>query len=539
MIGPGNGAARERADGGRRRRPLVPKVIGTDTELANFVAGIEVTNGTGREASRALLRAIPGVLARDLAPAACTCGTPGSCRCGFDPQDWGRRFLPSNGGCAYIDMNHLELCTPEVLDALELVAAWHAMLRIGQDALAAANAGMPEGLRIAALVNNSDGQGSSYGHHVSLLTSREAFENLFHRRLHHLLYLASYLVSSILFAGAGKVGSEAGEAADYQISQRADFFSVLTSPTTTHERPIVNSRDECHADREALARLHLICFDSTLCHGATFLKAGVTQVVLAMIEDGRVSTDLILDDPVGALHAWSRSPELTAAARLTGGERYTALDMQWAFLERASRFVATGRADGVVPRAHDVMALWEDTLERLERDPRSLARRLDWVLKRDILERAMDSHGLDWSAPEIKYLDHLYASLDPGEGLYWAQERSGAVERLVDGAEIERLVRAPPADTRAWTRAQILRRWGYGEVVAMDWDSVQLRAGPEDPGAGSRTFRMRDPLGLTRGETRRVFREAQALGATLDMLEALEANRVRRPGAQGPPNQGG
>ena len=203
---------------------------------------------------------------------------------GCNPQDRGRRFLATNGGCVYIDLNHLELCLPEVLRAEDHVAAWHAMVRLAQDALRRANARMPEGKRIVAFANNSDGSGNSYGSHMNIMTTRKCWEDLFHRRLHHMLCLASHFVSSIVYTGSGKVGSENGRPwVDYQIAQRADFFEALTGMQTTYHRPIVNSRDEALCGpssmwrREAgmdekLARLHVIFYDSTLCHVASFLK---------------------------------------------------------------------------------------------------------------------------------------------------------------------------------------------------------------------------------------------------------------------------
>ena len=227
----------------------------------------------------------------------------------YNPQDWGRRYLAANGGCAYVDLDHLELCLPEVLSAYDHVAAWHAMLVLARGALERANAGLGanaalnegarlgEGGRLMAFANNSDGRGNSYGCHLNFLISRRCFDNIFHRKLHYMLFLAGYLTSSIVFAGAGKVGSENGRpAVDFQLSQRADFDETLTGAQTTYDRPIVNSRDESLCGRagqgparaaHGMARLHVIFFDTTLCHVASLLKVGATQIVLAMIEQDR------------------------------------------------------------------------------------------------------------------------------------------------------------------------------------------------------------------------------------------------------------
>ncbi len=509
---------------GRTGRTLFPIACGSDAEVGNFFLGVEDApkTGTGREASQALLREFHGYPLKAPFPIACTCPAGQTCKCGFDPQDWGRKFLPSHGGCAYIDLDHCELVTPETLSAFDFLAAWHATLRIARDALDAANGRLPCGQRIVVLVNSSDGQGQTYGNHMSFLISRPAFENIFHRKLHHMLFLASYFSSSIVFAGAGKVGSENGrDEVKFQVAQRADFCEVLTGIQTTYHRPIVNSRDEPLASRREMARLHVIFFDSTLCHGACVLKAGVTQVILAMLEREYLDQDLLLDDPVAAVARWSHDPDLQATARTVAGQAYTAVELQWRFFELASRFVATGKADGIVPRVHDVMALWEDTLEKLERDPLSLVSRLDWVLKKALLERTMDRRGLDWSSPEVKSLDHLYSSLDAEEGLYWAVERLGSVERFVTDGDIERFVHTPPEDTRAWTRAQLLRRWGSA-ADAVDWDSIRFRtSGGDRFASATRTLDMANPLGFTRKEAWRVFKEARTLEDALDGLEDM------------------
>ena len=443
---------------------LLPKLCGADIELGNFILGIESECGTGFDASRLLLAEIDGLPRADkFRGEPCDCqacrrardeasdggrrssaGNGSSQRQIVNPQDWGRKYLPSNGGCVYIDLDHLELCLPEVLSAYDHVACWHAMLRIARTALKGANEKLPRQRQIQVLVNNTDGRGNSYGSHLNFLISRCAWKNIFCRKIHYLLYLAAFQASSIVYTGQGKVGSENGAPdAAFQISQRADFFERLAGSQTTHNRPIVNSRDEAlcgsrvHAGRlgmndaaNEMARLHVIFFDNTLSHVASLLKVGVMQIVLAMIEAEEVNINLLLDDPVEALARWSHDPALESRAELTTGEALTAVDLQLRFLEDAKDFVRRGECEGVVPRAEEIIALWEDTLLKLQaRDFESLASRLDWVLKLSILQQVLDERpDLSWESPEIKHLDHLYSSLDETEGLYWAYERSGALE---------------------------------------------------------------------------------------------------------------
>jgi proteasome accessory factor A len=507
-----------------------PKVCGGDIELGNFISGVDSVYGTGRMAARLLLNEIHGY------------PVDGARSTGykFNPQDWGRQFLKENGGCAYIDLDHLELALPEVRSAYDHLACWHAMLRIARDALDAVNERLLSGRRIVALVNNSDGQGNSYGSHLDFLITRRAWDNIFQRRMHHLLVLASYQASSLVFTGQGKVGSENGRPpVDYQISQRADFFEVLVSIETMLHRPLVNSRDEplCGKRSSAdgafdaasrLARLHCIFYDNTLCHAASLLKVGVMQIILAMIEADQINPALILDQPLDAVQLWSRDPSLRAQARLIGGELYTAVDLQLRFLEEATVFVESGGCDGVVPRAREILNLWADTLEKLKTaDFSSLARRLDWVLKQSLIQRTMDRYPeLTWTSPELKRLDLMYSSL--GDGLYWACERQGQVERLVTDGQIERFVHEPPDDTRAWTRARLLRCAKPHEVEKVDWDELRFWCRDAE-GESLKAIRLSNPLAHTRSDCHQVFQQTNNLPELLDRLGAESESRLITP----------
>jgi len=523
--------------GGTRVRPApLPKLCGADIELGNSVMGFDASGGTGYIASRALLREVRG-----FDGASSYRGGGGSY--GYtssSSRDWGRKFLAENGGCIYIDLDHLELCIPEVLSAFDHVAAWHAMLRIARRALVRANAGRLPDRRIVVLANNSDGWGSSYGSHLNFLIDRRTFTNIFHRKLHYLLFLSSYFASAIIFTGAGKVGSENGRREiPYQISQRADFMETLMGPETTFRRPIVNSRDEPLAgpdprredERDTYggkARLHVIFFDSTLCPVANLLRVGATQIVLAMIEQDEICPGLILEDPLRAVWTWSRDPDLRARARLLAGASATAVDWQRALIRRAKRFVADGRAEGIVPRAAEILDLWEETVERLRRrDFAALEGRLDWVLKRSLIARALERHHLAWTSPQAKHLDLLYSSLDPEEGLHWCCERDGIIERIIPEARIRHFEEEPPADTRAWLRAQILRLADPDDVVDVDWDEIRFRFRRDGSWWSSvyYTFHMGDPLRFTRRECEPVLRAARTIEEALRSLDPDEKDR--------------
>jgi proteasome accessory factor A len=520
----------------------VPKLCGADIELGNFVMRETPGLGSGGEAARALLVEFDGVSAPDrfvgsfrLAPPSRR-GTTGRGRgFHFDPQDWGRKFLPSNGGCVYIDLEHLELCLPEVLSAFDHAACWHAMLSLTQDALASANARRDEPIEV--LVNNSDGQGNSYGSHLNFLVSRRTWEHLIHRRPHHLAWLAAFQASLLVLTGQGKVGSENGRPrVSFQLSQRADFLETLLGIQTTYRRPLINTRDEplCGAtDAGGLARLHVICFDSTLCPVASLLKVGAMQIALAMLEAGAVDLDLALEDPLDAAAAWSGDATLSADAPLASGATVTALGLQRRFADQAARFVARGECEGLVPRAVEIVALWQDTLDQLARgDWAGAARRLDWVLKLGLIERALNARpDLDWSSPEVKVLDHRYAALDPQSGLFWACAAAGAVEPVIESGQIERFRREPPEDTRAWGRAMWLRTIPASCIDDVDWDAIRFRV----PG-GTRSRRswpaeitLENPLRSTRAELESLFNDSQG-PETLARASARTVATRRSPG---------
>jgi Pup amidohydrolase len=534
----------------------LPKLCGADIELGNFIIGLEQSGGTGYQASRALLAEIHGLPRRQnryygngfygnwssslsTAHGAWENSRTGICastnESAYNPQDVSRRFLSSNGGCAYIDLDHVELCLPEVCSAFDHVAAWHGMLRIMRTALDRANEGRPPNRRIQVLVNNSDGQGNSYGSHLNFLIRRLTFDNLFCRKPHYLQFLASFQVSSILLTGQGKVGAENDRpSAPYQISQRADFCATLQGVQTTYDRPIVNSRDEALCGRRGIddpsapARLHVIFFDSALAHGSALFRVGPMQLILTLIELGLVNARLILDDPLSALLCYSHDPTLQSRAELICGERLTALELQSAYLEEVKRYAAQGVFQGVVLRAEEIIALWEDTVCKFAKgDWMAVAPRLDWVMKLMAIERAMEQGSeLDWDSPEIKVIDHLYSSLD-SDGLYWAYEASGFAAQLVTPERIAHFTANPPADTRAWTRAMLLRRATPDIVVSVDWDTITFKLRGRYTWPTYRTLSLANPLGFTEAEAQPIFDSFLDFGDLLDALESLSNGQAR------------
>jgi Pup amidohydrolase len=567
---------------------MLPKLMGSDFELGNFMLGAGDTRDSAGDAARALLSCIEGLPnARMLAPppvgtCPCGCGLPSASRTGagassayagqirasnvdpaqgvllmpssaapqprYNPQDIGRKFLV-NGGCAYIDLEHCELCTAEVLSALDQVACQHAMLRIAQRALVRANAAQPRGRHVLALFNNSDGRGNSYGSHTNFLVTRTLWDQMFNTRLQLLLYLAAFQVSGIVITGQGKVGSEnAQPPVDFQIAQRADFFETLTGVQTTTRRPLVNARDEAlcgsHVrDRDSaatagMARLHVIFFDATFSHVATFLKFGTMQLVLAMLEAGLANPAHLLDDPLGAVAAWSHDPDLMTRARLVGGDDVTAVELQRRFYRDAERFVRAGRADGIVPDADRIIGNWDRVLTLFEcRQIDELTGQIDWVLKRASIQQALAKRGLSWQSSEAKHLDLLFSSLDPESGLYWAYERAGLVQPLVTSDVIERFTEFPPEHTRAWTRGELLRRAGPRGVDQADWDRVGISARGLGGWRVVRTVRLSNPLAWTRADSQSVFDANPDVESLATLLETQSSADPTDTDHEGPSRQ--
>lgn len=376
----------------------VSKIIGADIELANLVLGPNMSPGarTGPVAAQLLLQEVEGVPAARAFAKSVYPSSPDA-----SVAEWGRKFLAANGSSVYIDAHHLEVNTMETLGPADYVAAWRAMLKIAEEARREASSRLKAGLSLEVMANTSDRKSNSFGSHLSIATTRKAWTSLFNSA--RLLWLASFHVSSIVITGAGKVGAENNAlAADFQLSERADFFGQLTTlDTTCPKRGIVNQRDEALTGGDyQRARYHCIFYDSNLQTAAAFLKAGMLSLVILMLEADEVGLDCAIEDPVAALAVISRDLTFQSKFATVSGKYLTALDVQEEFVERAGRFVNAGRCEGFLPDATRVIELWSDTLAMLRRcDLHGLSRRLDWALKLSLLTRLMEKRpGLGWSS---------------------------------------------------------------------------------------------------------------------------------------------
>lgn len=449
----------------------VPKVLGADIELGNSLTGPYPASNL--EAATRVLRAsirppFLGVFQGGLyAPAA---------------GEGGRHWLP-NGGCLYIDMSHLEMCLPETASARNHAAALHAMLRIVRSCRRKALALLATGEDLFVNLHVSDGTAeTSWGAHFNVLIERRLFDGLFDSRPHRLALLASFVAAAVPLFGQGLLLPEGGTCR-YVTAARAHHLGELSGLATTipFRRNLVNCRDEPHASGR-LARLHLIAFDPNLQPIAIFLRAGLTQLVLAALEEGWFDDQLVLEDPVQAVRTWSESFAPTSGSfrpvRVPRPARdpITLLDWHRRLLEQLQALMDGGRIPPqVVPDGPEILDRFGRLLGYLaDQDVESLAGSLDWALKWRILAEAAPQSGGDLASPSLRLLDQLYSHVDDQVGLFWVFWRNGLIDRCaLDDAAIGRFVFAGDPETRSGLRGELVRRlrpW----ITSIDWDRIEL-----------------------------------------------------------------
>ena len=390
----------------------------------------------------------------------------------------------TNGARYYVDHAHPEISTPEVTNAREVVVWDRAADEIVRDSMTYAGNVLDDGAEVIIHKNNSDGKGNSYGCHENYLVARELpFGRLASQ-------ITPHFVTRQIFTGAGKVGCELpGRPNDdigYQISQRADFFEEEVGLETTLKRPIVNTRDEPHADPQKYRRLHVIVGDANMSEVATYLKVGTTAIILSMIEDDELGDDWILGNPVPAIRQVSHDPSLRQTIMLRNGSRATALEIQWGLFERAQKYVQARGLDSVgADVGADVMTKWEQVLVGLERDPDSVAHWVDWIAKRRIVDGYAARHSIKPGAPRLKAIDLQYHDMRPDKCLAL---RAG-LDKLVSEAEARAAMTTPPETTRAYFRGRCLAKFP-DDIVAANWDSLVFDIG-RDP---LRRVPMMEPL---------------------------------------------
>lgn len=392
-------------------------------------------------------------------------------------------ILP-NGARFYVDHAHPEYSSPETTNPIDAVIWDQAGDRIAQQAadhIADAN-GAAE---MILYKNNTDSKSVSYGAHENYLVARDLdFDELSD-------HLIGFFATRQIITGAGRVGiGSLNDRTGFQISQRADFFEEEVGLETTIRRPIVNTRDEPHATPESYRRLHVIIGDANLSQYSTWLRVGMTSLVLSLIELGELPM-VELAEPVQALQDISHDPSLQTQVLVNGRGWMTAIEVQRIYQEATQAYLDRYGIDDQQTR--DVVNAWAEVLDLLEHDPAQLADRLDWVAKYQLLNGMRKRHALDWSNAKLAMLDLQWADLREEKGLYYTLVSRGAMRTIVTVEQIQQAISMPPTTTRAWTRGRLIDRFG-AHLAGVSWESVLVRPFRQGP---LQRFHLLEPLAAT------------------------------------------
>jgi proteasome accessory factor A len=391
-----------------------------------------------------------------------------------------------NGARFYNDHAHPEYSTPECTTLRELVAHEKAGERILAECARRRNLKLPPNHEVRLYKNNTDFSGHSYGCHDNYLVRRDLpWDRL-------VAGVLPFLVTRQIFAGAGKMGIEAesatGPSGLFQISQRADFFSALVSIDTMNKRPLINTRDEPHADASLYRRFHIIMGDSNMSEWATALKVGTTALALDLIERGEAPR-VEIAQPIDATKSISRDQRYDWIIELSDGHKISAIDVQRLYLEAAQKNVTDN------PETIWLLREWEMVLDDLEHDVALTRDRVDWAAKKDLLEAFREKENLSWTDPWLQALDLEYHNILPDQGLYYELPRQGAMRSIVTEEEIKGAIFAPPETTRAYFRGRSVSRFNDA-ITSIQWDEITFANG-----AGSHRVALPEPAGDARLET--------------------------------------
>jgi Pup amidohydrolase len=375
----------------------------------------------------------------------------------------------SNGARFYNDHAHPEYSTPECTTLQQLVAQDKAGERILEECARRRNQKLSPGYEVRLYKNNTDFAGHSYGCHDNYLMIRDIpWDRI-------VAGILPFLVTRQIFAGAGKMGIEGessqGDPGIYQISQRADFFSVVVSIDTMNRRPLINTRDEPHVDASRYRRFHVILGDSNMSEWATAMKIGTTAVVLDLIERGE-APQLEIAQPVDANKSISRDQTYDWIIELKDGRKISAVDVQRIYLHAARKLWRD-------PPDHEhawILSEWENVLNDLERDPMSTRDRVDWSAKKFLLDALQQDEKLSWSDPWLQSIDLEYHNLDLDRGLYYELLRKGLMHRITTEDEIKVAIFNPPETTRAFFRGRAVARFN-DEISSIQWDEIVFSNG--------------------------------------------------------------
>ena len=400
---------------------------------------------------------------------------------------WGRSsnvFL-QNGARLYLDVgSHPEYATPECDSVRDAVVYDKAGERILERLLIGAQERLrEEGVegKIFLFKNNTDSAGNSYGCHENYLTERRDNDMSDYSEV-----LIPFLVTRQIFSGAGKI-LQTANGATYCISQRAEHIWEDVSSATTRSRPMINSRDEPHADAEKYRRLHVIVGDSNMNEQASFLKMATCGILLRMLEEPQVVfRDMTLDNPIRAIREVSHDVTCRRKVRLAGGRELSALEIQSEFLNRALAFA---QRNDMTEEEKTALGMWENCLEKIEKDPLSLSRECDWVAKYHLVQQYRERHGLSLEDPRVALIDLQYHDIERTRGLFYRLQDRDLLERTSTDKEIRSALENPPHTTRARLRGEFIKRAKERRRdFTVDWVHLKLND------QAQRTVLCKDPF---------------------------------------------
>lgn len=448
----------------------VPTIIGTETEF-----GISVKNAREQDPIAASTLVVNAYKSRNLSSVSWDYGqeSPLMDARGYMEESVNHAVdeannnvindILVNGGRYYVDHAHPEYCTPECSNPRDLVKYEKAGELILELSRHSAEQLLLDNQEIIIYKNNTDFKGHSYGSHENYLMSRRVpFTDIVDG-------LTPFFVSRQIIAGSGKVGAENGaDDTNFQISQRADFFEKEVGLSTMVERPLINTRDEPHADSKKYRRLHVIVGDSNMSEYAIYLKVGITDIVLKLIEKGVVGKQFCLQNPVEAIKSVSRDLSCKNEIELKDGRKWNPIELQQEYLALAHTHLSQEERTPVI---EDVLEKWDFVLTKLKMDPMSLGQHLDWIIKKRLIDAYISRHDFQWTDSHIRMLDLQYHDIRPDKGLYARLLKNGHIKRLLTHEEIVHAIQHPPLDTRAFFRGTCLRKFAT-EIHSASWNSI-------------------------------------------------------------------
>lgn len=407
---------------------------------------------------------------------------------GLIPNSWPSNAFLTNGARFYQDTGcHPEYATPECDNLTDLITHDKAGERLLETCLPIAEKRLQEeGLQgqIYIFKNNTDSMGNTYGCHENYLIRRDVdFWKVTEQ-------LIPFFVTRQVFAGTGKVLKVSGKA-HYFLSQRAQHIHEKTSSSTTSSRSIINTRDEPHADAEKYRRLHIIVGDSNMSEVATYLKVGITNILLSMIEDGYSISGVELEDPVRAIREVSRDTTLKRKVKMEDGRELSGVEIQRLYLEQVDHYLLKTRLNEN-PEVADIVEKWRYLLEWLDKDPSKISSKVDWVAKKELMLSYMDKKGCGWDDSRISMIDLQYHDVKRMRGLFYLLQRNRLAQNIVSEEQIQQAMHTPPQTTRAKVRGDFIRfAKERNRSYTVDWTYLKLN------GYWEETILCMDPFSST------------------------------------------